>query len=76
MVDFPNVSGDRIADACVRLRLGQASPGFCLSCGIEVADIPPDAVRLKCEACSSDTVFGCEGLLADLDLEVHLSKLP
>jgi hypothetical protein len=76
MPDFTNVSGERIADACVRRRLGLASPGFCLSCGVEVAGVQPEAVRLKCEACGSDTMFGCEGLLADLDLEVHLSKLP
>lgn len=76
MVDYTNVSGERVVAACVRRRLGLDNPGFCLECGAEVHGVEPDARRYECEACGQPAVFGCEELLKDMDLEEVLRKLP
>jgi predicted RNA-binding Zn-ribbon protein involved in translation (DUF1610 family) len=76
MVDFMMVSGQRVVDACVRRRLSLDNPGFCLNCGVEVEGVEPDACEYQCEACGEPTVFGCEELLMDMDLEAMLDLLP
>lgn len=76
MVNYTNVTGQRVVDACVRRRLSLANPGFCLECGAEVEGVDPDARRYECEACGEPAVFGCEELLMDMDLESILAKLP
>ncbi len=76
MVDYENVSGDRVIAACVRRRLSLDNPGFCLECGAEVDGVEPDAQRYKCEVCGEPAVFGCEELLMDMDLDAMLDQLP
>lgn len=44
--------------------------GFCLTCGAEAPQTPPEARRAHCPVCTSDMVFGAEELLIMLKISV------
>jgi predicted RNA-binding Zn-ribbon protein involved in translation (DUF1610 family) len=37
--------------------------GYCISCGVEVSGVEPDAREYTCEDCGAEQVYGIEELL-------------
>ena len=58
-----SVTFERVEDAIARRDSGLDNPGFCLSCGIEVDGVEPDAQDYLCEACGNREVVGAEHAL-------------
>lgn len=58
-----NITRDAIVDAVKRGMFGLDNPGFCISCGIDVEGVEPDAREYECECCGERTVYGAEELL-------------
>ena len=40
-----------------------ASPGFCIGCGMRTDGVEPDAAQYNCEDCGGNTVYGAEELV-------------
>ena len=58
-----SVTFERVEDAIARRDSGLDNPGFCLSCGIEVDGVEPDAQDYLCEACGAKRVYGAEEVI-------------
>jgi len=57
---------DRIANAVERQQFGLDNPGFCIKCGEEQEGCDPDSIKIKCETCGANTVYGAEILLMEI----------
>lgn len=49
-----NITGDKIIAAIE----SDDNMGFCISCGIEIYGVEPDARACECESCGSLAVYG------------------
>lgn len=55
----PDITLERVADACTRETWGTDNPGFCMECGEEVDGCEPDARGYDCEVCETKgSVYG------------------
>jgi hypothetical protein len=59
----PDITVDRVMEACNRQMTTLDNPGFCIACGEEADGCEPDARGYKCEACGENKVYGAEELL-------------
>jgi hypothetical protein len=59
----PDVTVDRVMEACERSMTTLDNPGFCIACGEEADGCEPDARGYECEACGENKVYGAEELL-------------
>jgi len=59
----PDITADRIMEACERRMHSLDNPGFCVACGAEVEGVEPDARKYPCEVCGEKKVYGAEELL-------------
>ena len=59
----PDVTVDRVMEACERYMTTLDNPGFCIACGEEADGCEPDARGYECEACGKRKVYGAEELL-------------
>lgn len=64
----PKVTAEAVAAAVERRRGTLDDPGFCIGCGLEALGVDPDARWAECEACGEPRVFGCEELLAEMEV--------
>ena len=58
-----SITVDRVVKAVEEAHQSTSNPGFCISCGIDVEGVEPDAQEYTCEACESQSVYGAEELL-------------
>ena len=59
----PSITPERVLEAAEHHQTDLDDPGFCLTCGVDVFGIEPDARRYVCEACGCHTVYGAEEVL-------------
>ena len=59
----PDITQDRVMEACNRSMTTLDNPGFCIACGEEADGCEPDARGYECEACGENKVYGAEELL-------------
>lgn len=59
----PDVTLDKVMEACERRMTTLDNPGFCIKCGNEQEGCEPDARKYKCEACGEKAVYGSDELL-------------
>lgn len=58
-----SVTEERLSEMVERRMASLDNPGVCLSCGIEVDGVEPDAANYDCEACGDPAVFGADEAL-------------
>lgn len=57
------ITEERLSEMVERRMTSLDNPGVCLSCGIEVDGVEPDAADYECETCGDPTVFGADEAL-------------
>jgi hypothetical protein len=54
------ITTERIIDAVKRQQFGLDNPGFCRKCGEEQEGCDPDSIKIECENCGENSVYGVE----------------
>ena len=58
----PDITPERIMDACERRMTSLDNPGFCIRCRADADGCEPDARGYTCELCGEKAVYGSDEL--------------